>query len=103
TRETAFKALAKLDDRAQAALRKALDGKPPLEMRTRIEQLLQRLAPGKLPLTAEALREFRAIEVLELIATPEARTVLESLAKGADGARLTREAAAALKRMALEK
>jgi hypothetical protein len=40
----------------------------------------------------ETLRSLRAIEVLEHIATPEARQVLQELAEGAPNARLTPEA-----------
>jgi hypothetical protein len=50
-------------------------------------------------MSGEALRTVRAIEVLERTATPEACKLLRELAKGAPGARLTREAAAALKRL----
>jgi hypothetical protein len=38
------------------------------------------------------------VEVLESLGTPEARQVLQTLARGAAEARLTREARAALKR-----
>jgi hypothetical protein len=47
----------------------------------------------------EPLRQARAVEVLEHIATPQAREVLRQLAAGAPGAWLTREAKAALERM----
>ena len=46
----------------------------------------------------DRLREVRAVELLERIATSEAKSVLRALAKGAD-ARLTREARAALERL----
>jgi hypothetical protein len=39
------------------------------------------------------------VEALELAGTPEARQVLESLARGVPGARRTREAQAALERL----
>jgi hypothetical protein len=45
------------------------------------------------------LRSLRAVEVLEHIATPEARDVLRTLAQGASEVRLTREAKAALERL----
>jgi hypothetical protein len=43
---------------------------------------------------------LRAIEVLEHIGTPEARQVLDTLARGAAVARVTQEAKASLKRLA---
>jgi len=49
--------------------------------------------------SAETLRQGRAIEVLEHIATPEARQLLQTIAEGAAGAGLTREAKAALERL----
>jgi hypothetical protein len=39
------------------------------------------------------------VEALEAIGTPEAKATLEKLAQGAESARLTREAKAALKRL----
>ncbi len=94
-REHASEELAKLDCLAEPALRKALGGQPSLEMRRRIGQLLERLvaAPSGVP-----LQQLRAVEVLEHTGTPEARELLESLARGAAGARLTRAAQAALRR-----
>jgi hypothetical protein len=46
------------------------------------------------------LRQTRALEALEQIRSPEARKLLERLAAGAPEARLTREAQAALERLA---
>ncbi len=43
---------------------------------------------------------LRTVEVLEIAGTPEARQVLEQLAKGAPEARLTQEAKASLERLA---
>jgi RNA polymerase sigma factor (sigma-70 family) len=48
---------------------------------------------------AEVPRELRAVRVLEKIGTPEARQLLEELAKGAPSARLTVAAKAALERL----
>jgi hypothetical protein len=47
----------------------------------------------------QPLAELRAVWALELTGTPAARKVLEALAGGAAGARLTREAKEALGRM----
>jgi hypothetical protein len=47
----------------------------------------------------ETLRRMRAIAVLEKIGTPEARRVLGRLVTGLDGARETRDARAALRRL----
>jgi len=44
--------------------------------------------------------QIRAIQALELIATPEARALLETLAKGGLGSRQTREASESLDRLA---
>jgi RNA polymerase sigma factor (sigma-70 family) len=97
-RETASRELAALGDEAAPALREALRGKPTPEMRRRAEALLERLrGPVTLP---EALRSVRAVAVLEDVATPPARQLLEEVAGGAPGARLTRGAKASLERLA---
>ena len=49
---------------------------------------------------AEEMQALRAVEVLEMIGTAEARKVLEGLARGAAECDLTREAKAALERLA---
>lgn len=94
TREAASRKLARMHYRAEPMLRQALKDKPSLEMRLRIKAIL---AEPRLP-SAEDLRMLRAIDVLERIATPEARRVLEKLADGA-AAPKTREAQAALQRL----
>jgi hypothetical protein len=50
-------------------------------------------------MTAAELRGVRAIETLALIGTPEAKAVLQDLAKGGEGALLTEQAKLALKRL----
>jgi HEAT repeat protein len=69
-----------------------------VETRRRVEELLSRLKRDAV-LTGEDLRRFRAIEVLEKIDTPEARQLLQTLARGADSAWLTREAKRTLERL----
>jgi hypothetical protein len=88
--------LAEFGELAEPSLRQALAEGPPLNVRQRLEQLLNRLS--NVPPTAR-LRVLRAVEVLELIGTPEAQQVLEELAGGAATARLTRQANKAIHRL----
>ncbi len=97
TRSKATEELEKIVDGAEPALRKKLAEKPSLEMRQRIQQILSKLEPSG---SAERLRELRAIQVLEYVGTAEAREHLLALEKGIPDARLTREAKAALERLA---
>jgi WD40 repeat protein len=96
-RQAASKQLADLEEMAVPALRAALKANLPLEQRQRIEKLLE---PNALVCLPEKLRHLRSIQVLENIATPEAREVLADLVKGAPESRLTQEAHAALQRLA---
>jgi hypothetical protein len=96
-RQKATEELQKLGELAEAALRRALQGKLPLEQRRRLELLLAPLEGAIL--AGEALRSLRAVRVLEHADTPEARHFLQQLADGAEGTRLTREAKAALVRL----
>jgi WD40 repeat protein len=94
----AARELEALGDVAEAALRAALEAKPSLELRRRVEPLLAKLEG---PITSpDALRALRALEALERVGTAEARAVLARLADGEPEARLTREARAALRRLA---
>jgi RNA polymerase sigma factor (sigma-70 family) len=96
-RERATRELEKLAEQAEEALRRLLDGKPSPEARRRVERLLRRL---EAPISEAArLREMRALEVLERCGTPDAVKLLETLAGGARGAWLTREAAASIARL----
>lgn len=96
-RENAMKELRQLDRLAEAALCQARAGKPSLECRRRIEELL---AEYRGPATsAEACRMVRAVAVLEYVDSPETRRFLAKLAEGASEARLTREAKMALGRL----
>jgi RNA polymerase sigma factor (sigma-70 family) len=96
TREKATEELEKLAGAAETELRKALEATTTAEVRERLKKVLE--ADGRGP-SAERLRQERALEVVELMGTPEARKLLSELAKGAPQAWLTREARAALDRM----
>jgi hypothetical protein len=90
--------LERLGDLAAPALQQLLAGRPALEVRQRVERLLDKLAPGQTP-APETLRALRVVEILEQLGTPEADRMLKALANGAAGARLTNEAEAALGRL----
>jgi hypothetical protein len=83
---------------AGPALVEVLRGQPSLEVRQRAQRILDKVQAERLP--ADQVRVLRALEVLETIGTPEARQVLEALARGALDARLTQEAHAACHRLA---
>jgi RNA polymerase sigma factor (sigma-70 family) len=90
TRERATAELTRQRDLAGPALRRALaDGLPP-EARRRVEAVLKKLEEdGPTP---DRQRALRAVEVLEEIGSPEARTLLRELARGAAEDPLTRRA-----------
>ena len=92
-RQQAAKALDDLGEAAEGAVRHALAGNPALELRQRLEQLMQKR-------NVEVIRKLRAIEVLEQIGTAEARELLDSLAKGSPNPRVLDAAKAALARQA---
>ena len=96
-RDTAMRELAKLAELAAPAIQKALTVSLPLDSRRRLEGLLNQLDSATL--SAETLRQMRAVEVLEAIGSPEARALLEGLAGGIAEVRQTREARAALQRL----
>jgi WD40 repeat protein len=83
----------------EPALRQAVEAKPSLEVLRRIERLLAELGNEEIGLTGERLRTHRAVHLLEIVGTPEARRVLERLATGAEGAAETQMARAALLRL----
>jgi RNA polymerase sigma factor (sigma-70 family) len=93
-REKAREELEELGEAAEPALRQALAGAPTVETRRRVEGLLERLGG------TEPLRRGRALEVLEWLGDDEAGGLLRALAGGAAGAARTREARAALGRLA---
>jgi dipeptidyl aminopeptidase/acylaminoacyl peptidase len=96
-RRRATDELEQLVELAEPALRTALTKQPPLEVRQRIERLLELLrAPATHP---DRLQALRAVEVLERVDTPEAREQLRELAGGAPESWVTQAAKAALQRL----
>jgi hypothetical protein len=95
-REAAARKLQALRRAVEPDLRQALAAGTDLEVRRRLEALLAALARP----TPDEVFQVRCVEVLEHLGTPEAHRVLQRLAKGAPGARLTQEAEAALQRLA---
>jgi WD40 repeat protein len=96
-RESATVELEQLAEQAEAALKKALTDRPPLEVRRRLEEILAKLERDIW--SGEQLRTLRAIEVLEYVGTPEAQQVLTPLAGGFTKSRLTQEAKESLERL----
>ncbi len=92
-RQNAENELEKVGPTIEPALRKALEDKPALEVRRRIEALLAKLG-------SERLRITRSLELIEHINTSAARRLVESLADGAPHAWLTTEARLVRKRLA---
>ncbi|MHB1424847.1 MAG: sigma-70 family RNA polymerase sigma factor [Gemmataceae bacterium] len=98
-RDNASKELEQLGEAALHAMRKAIEDRPTLEKRRRLEPLVQKQEREEWKPSAEGRRTGRALEVLERAGTAEARRVLAALAAGAPGARLTLDAKAALERL----
>jgi hypothetical protein len=97
-RQKATQELEKLGDTAVPALRQKSKEIAALETRQRLERLLEKL-DGPVPSAAQ-LRIIRAVQVLEYTGDREARMLLNNLAQGLPATRLTREAKAALERLA---
>jgi hypothetical protein len=96
-RQQATEELEKLGDLTLPALEKLLAAKPSLEPRQRAERLLEMALFREL--SPDQRRQLRALQVLEQVGNSESRKVLELLAQGAPGARLTRESQAILQRL----
>jgi hypothetical protein len=96
-REKAATELAKLGAPAEPALKKALTANPSLEVRTRIEALLDLLDKNRWPRLP--LQTWRALAVLERIGNDDARHLLKGLSEGDPLAPVTQEAAAAIERL----
>jgi hypothetical protein len=96
-RQSATTELAQIGARAVPAIDKALAAKPSLETRLRLQNIRKGVT-GPIRKGVQ-LRAYRTVEVLEKIATPEARDLLRSLAGGASGGMLTTQALEALARL----
>jgi hypothetical protein len=96
-REQASRRLAEFGEEAEPTLRRALADQPSAEARQRLERILSGPRPVPPP---ELLRTLRAVQVLEAVGDEPARRVLGRLAEGAPASPATREARAALDRLA---
>src|SRR5262249_6532033 len=96
-REKATVDLEKLGESAVPAMRQVLKNKPSAEVARRLEKLL--LPHDRKAGEPGSSRELGAVAVLEYAGTAEAKELLEALARGTAGARLTDEAGAALRRL----
>jgi WD40 repeat protein len=96
-REAAAKDLATWGEAIEPELQRELSRTSSAEKRRRLRTLLDGVAASASP---EDVRRGRAVVVLEWAKTPEARHLLEALAKGAPEAQLTREAKMAQERLA---
>lgn len=93
-REKAVKQLEMMAGRAEKPLREALSQRPALEMRRRVEALIQQIEK-EMPSPAQ-LQALRSLEVLQQIGSTEAKKVLRRITKGDPDAILTQEAEMAL-------
>jgi hypothetical protein len=98
-REAAAGAIRELGDAAAPALRALLKGGLSAEQAGRVERLLAEAEAPVLP-PGERLRRVRAVAALEWAGTADARKLLRELAAGTAADRPTREAAAAVRRLA---
>ncbi len=98
-REKATKELRQLGELAEPAYRRELATRPAPEISRRLQELLEEVVQHHSHPPQDILRQLRAVEVLERIGKAEARTLLETLAAGAEGARQTLEARTALRRL----
>ena len=87
-------------DVARPHIVKALDNKPPLEVRKRLDDLLLAIDQRKGRPSPDELRQIRAVQMLEWIGSADARKLLTDLANGSPVMWQTQEAKAALERLA---
>jgi WD40 repeat protein len=97
-REKATAEVLKLGKTAVPVLQRILDETDSQEVRIRLSYILQKMGVEPLP-PSYALRELRAVEILEVIGGKEARKTLEAWVAAYPASRLAREAKAALNRL----
>lgn len=95
-RETATQAIRGLDRQAIPYLEQALKSADSLEVRRRIERILE---PLRAAISPGDLRQMRAVLVLEVLGDAASKSLLQQWAAGPKGAQLTVEASAALQRL----
>jgi WD40 repeat protein len=101
TRQQAQTELAAVAELIEPLMRETLKDNVSLEVRRRLTLILEQVQNRSA--TGDELRQVRAVAALELINTPQARKLLAQLATGAAGARQTREARMALRRLAMRR
>jgi hypothetical protein len=96
-REKAQAELQSLGQEVASALREALKARPSPEKSRRLTRALDKVNGQRL--SGDTARGLRVIDLLEQQSSPEARGLLELLARGAPGAWVTEEAKATLRRL----
>ncbi len=94
-REKARLELLALGEQAEPLLRQAAEKPANTEAKKRIDGLLEALSQPTID--PNLIRLARAVELLGILDTPDARDLLKTLSKGDPAARLTKDAAASLK------
>jgi WD40 repeat protein len=99
--DQAYQELLEIGDTPEKPLRQALKQAPSDVLRKRLEKLLENNETGTpVLLPGKRLQVLRAMAVLELLATDDAKAILQSLAKGNPKDPVMREAKAVLSRLA---
>ncbi len=96
-REKASEELEKLGKEAEDSMRKALADNPPVEVKVRLERLLENIKPGAV--APSRLRWTRTVEVLEKMGTRAANELLHQAAKSTAGGFLPDAAREAVRRL----
>ncbi len=101
TLEEATRQLEALGHAAEPFLKEALAKSPSADLGARLKELLSRMQGP--PAYSGTLQQLRAVTVLDRMDRPEATALVEKLAQGQPGARITEAARAVLQRRQLRK